>query len=203
VWSIDWGFVNPTALLMIAVDGDGRMHVYREFYQTHRRAEEVAKWAKGEVESGREPMPVAVLCDHDPECAASFQAHGPRGIGVTLADKGDKVGGIETVQGCFDRAGDGRPRIFLVPDMLAHRPDRALEDAGKPTGLMSEIVGYVWDVRNPDRIKDEPLDADSHSCDALRYAARWVEANLQPAPKPRKPRPPVNPFARLGPNTWA
>jgi phage terminase large subunit len=202
VWGIDWGFVNPTALLMIAVDGDGRMHVYREYYQTHRRAEEVAKWAKGEIESGREPRPLAMLCDHDPECAASFRAHGPSGVGIILADKGDKIGGIEMVQERFDLAEDGKPRIYLVPDMLAHRADQSLEDAGKPTGLMSEIVGYIWDVHNPDRIKDEPLDVNSHSCDALRYAAKWIESHFQKAPKPQKPRPPVNLFGRLPSNTW-
>lgn len=201
VWGIDWGFVNPTAMLIAAIDPDGRAIVYKEFYRTHTRAEELARWATEEVSSGREPLPVAVVCDHDPECAATFQLYGPAGIAVTMADKGDKLGGIEATQERFDVLkppyGDGKPRLLLVPDMLAHRPDETLKATGKPTGFMTEVLGYCWDTRNPNRIKDEPLDANNHSADCLRYMIRWIDKYTQKPAKPRKPRPQADPFARL------
>ena len=163
VWGIDWGFTNPSCLLIAAVDPDGRAHVYREFYKTHTRAEELAEWALKEINEGREPVPVSAVCDHDPECHATFQKYCPL-VPLSLADKGDKTGGIEACQGRFDIAGDGKPRIFVVPDMRAHEADDALEAAGKPTGFMEELVSYIWDTRNPDRLKDEPLDKDNHAC---------------------------------------
>lgn len=206
VWGIDWGFVNPTALLMMAIDPDGRVFVYKEFYATHTRAEELARWAKEEVASGREPIPIAVLCDHDPECAESFRHYGPAGIAVTMADKGDKLGGIEATQERLDVVkppyGDGKPRIYFAPDMLAVKPDPTLKAAGKPTGLMTELLGYQWDTRNANRIKDEPLDLNNHSADALRYSIRWIDKYTQAPTKNPKPRRQGNPFSRLDPNTF-
>lgn len=202
VWGIDWGFTNPTALIIMAFDGDGRIYIYKEFYKTHTRAEELARWAKAEVESGREPLPVGVLCDHDPECAATFRLYGPPGIAVTMADKADKLGGIEATQERLDVQEDGRPRLFFVPGMTAHSPDAVLEDAGKPTGLLSEIIGYVWDTSNPDRLKDEPLDRNNHACDGLRYAVRWIDKYTQVVPASEN-RPKLDLFGRLGKNTWA
>ncbi len=202
VWAIDWGFTNPTALLMIAYDGDGRAYVYKEYYQTHRRAEEVARWAKAEVESGRESLPEVVVCDHDPECAASFRQYGPPGIGLKLADKTDKSGGIEATQERLDDAGDGRPRLFFLPGMLSHAPDQTLEDSGKPISLMGEIIGYIWDVRNPDRLKDEPLEKDDHAMDCLRYGIREIDKLTQKAPARTRPIKHKNPYSRLNPNTF-
>ncbi len=202
VWGIDFGFTNPTSLLMMAYDGDGRVYVYKEFYATHKRAEEVARWAKAEVESGREPTPIAVVCDHDPECAASFRQYGPPGIGLKLADKNDKLGGIEATQERLDAAGDGRPRLFFAPNMLAHAPDQTLEDSGKPVSLLGEIIGYIWDVRNPDRLKDEPLDKDGHSLDALRYSITEIDKLTQKVVKTRGRVKHKDPFGRLDPNTW-
>jgi hypothetical protein len=53
--------------------------------------------------------------------------------------------------------------------------DAGLADAGKPTCLADELLGYVWDHKNPDRLKDEPVKVNDHACDGMRYVMRWLE----------------------------
>jgi hypothetical protein len=174
VWSIDWGFTNPLVLQFWAIDPDGRMVLYREFYRTRTRVETLAKWVRAEVESGREPVPIAAVCDHDPENRASFEAHGPAGLHLTMADKKDKGEGIEAVQARFDDAGDGKPRVYFVDAAVDGGPDPTLHDAGKPTSTLEELAGYIWNTANPDRPKDEPVKVNDHGCDAIRYSERWI-----------------------------
>ncbi len=202
VWAIDWGFINPTALVMGALDEDDRLHLYKEYYATHTRDEDLGRWAREQIELGLEPLPIMTVCDHDPQAMATFQRYGPENCPIRLADKGDKVGGIEEMQGLFDFQGDGRPRIYFTEGMRANPLDTILEAAGKPTSTIEELLGYEWDTRNPDRIKDEPIDRNNHSMDACRYLCRWLSAYTQKAPPRRHPPKSVNPFGRLKKNTW-
>lgn len=173
VWGLDWGYTNPLCMQFWAIDSDGRMHLYRERYQTRLRVEQLAKWVDQEVTSGREPLPVGAVCDHDPECKATFEHY--TGVKLEMAEKSDKDGGIEQLQARFDDAGDGRPRIFFVPDALDHPPDPALIDSGKPISTLDELPGYVWDTTDPDRPKDVPVDRNNHGCDSARYSTRWID----------------------------
>lgn len=172
VWSIDWGFTSPLVLQFWAVDGDGRMYLYREFYRTSIRAEAVGEWAAAELESGREPRPNAVVCDHDPLMKAEFEKGA--GLSLELADKKDLLAGIQLVQGRFDRTGDERPRIFIA-DRCVEQVDERLADAGRPASFQEELGAYIWDTNS---VLDRPLDKDNHAADACRYAVRWVDANL-------------------------
>ncbi len=184
IWCLDFGFSNPLVLGMWAIDGDGRLYLYREYYLTETRVETLAKMVKADCERRGEPAPAAVVCDHDPENAATWDAYAGLRINATMADKQRRDEGIEEVQGRFDIQGDGRPRIFLGANCLAHVADQKLMDAGKPTRLSEELVSYVWDLKNPDRLKDEPLKVGDHHCDALRYLSRWVSTyrsgNIRP-----------------------
>lgn len=172
VWAIDWGFTSPLVVQFWAVDGDGRMYLYRELYRTQLRAEDAGAWCRAEIDSGREPEPRAAVCDHDPLMKAEFEKGS--GLALELADKKDLLAGIQEVQGRFDRQPDGRPRIFIA-DECADRVDQRLEDAGHPTCFQQELSAYIWDTNS---IKDMPVDKNNHSADACRYASRWVSANL-------------------------
>lgn len=175
VWGIDWGKTSPTVLQVWAVDPEGRMYLTREYYKTKLRPDRLAVWAKEQLELGLEPYPVAIVCDHDPERKVDFEK--ACGLTLELADKADRDKGIEAMQSRFDVQEDGRPRIFIKANCLANEPDRTLVDAGKPTCLVEELVGYVWDDNEK---KDEPIDENDHACDSARYAARYVTANLSP-----------------------
>jgi phage terminase large subunit len=173
VWSIDWGFTSPLVLQLWAVDGDGRMYLYRELYRTQVRATEAGEWAKGEVDAGREPPPRAIVCDHDPLMKAEFDsAFGY--MTCDLADKKDLLAGIQVVQERFAKQADDRPRIYFARNAVV-KPDARLSDAGRPASTVDELSAYIWDKNS---VKDQPLDKDNHGADACRYATRWVNANL-------------------------
>lgn len=201
VWGIDWGESSPTALGMFAIDPQGRMYHYREVYQTHLRADKLGEWCKGEVDSGREPVPHGIVCDHDPDKKADFERTSK--LHVQMAEKADRLEGIQAMQERFDVQEDGKPRIFLKPNALAHKLDRILTEKGEPTDSISEIVAYVWDE---DFLADEPIEGRDHWCDQARYAVRYCNANF-PGPhstamsesysKPQKVAPGIDRITRL------
>lgn len=184
VWGIDWGKTSPTVLGLWAVDGAARMYGYREVYQTRLRPDQLGRWARAEVESGREPRPAAIVCDHDEERKADFEK--ASGLTLELADKRDRDKGIEAMQARFDACDDGLPRIFFRDGaretLRGREPDRFLAEAGRPTCGLEELVGYVWDE---DFLEDTPIDHDDHFLDQARYACRWVDANLVPGASSR------------------
>lgn len=179
VWAIDWGKTSPTVLGMWAVDEKARMYGYREVYQTRLRPDQLGKWAREQVEQGHEPRPVAIVCDHDEERKVDFEK--ASGFALELADKRDRDKGIEAMQARFDVCEDGLPRVFFREDaretLRGKEPDRFLVDAGKPTSCVEELVGYVWDE---DYLEDTPIADNDHAMDQMRYAARYVDANLVP-----------------------
>lgn len=199
VWSIDWGWTSPLVLQFWAVDGDGRMYLYREVYRTQVRAESVGAWAKQQLEEGREPRPRAVVCDHDPLMKAEFEKGS--GLHLELADKHDLMAGIQVVQGRFDFAGDGRPRVFFAEDAV-EQVDQGLSDAGRPCSTIEELTAYRWDTNS---VIERPEDKDNHGADGQRYATRWVEQHLmgRVATMPKvKPLAPAWAPKPLGPKGW-
>lgn len=167
VWGIDWGKTAPTALTVWAADDDGRMHLTREVYQTHLRPDVLGRRCKRWISEGLEPAPAAIVCDHDEERKAAFEA--ASGLRLQMADKRDRGQGIEAMQARFDE-----DRIFFARDTRDHTADPALVDAGRPTCLLEELVGYVW---NPNMLADEPIDENDHALDSQRYSARWIDAH--------------------------
>lgn len=176
-WSIDFGFTNPLCWAFWAADGDGRLVLYREMYQTRRLVRDVAEWVAGELAAG-DPPPEAVVADHDPEGIAQVERY--CGVSVTPADKADKKAGIQQVAQRLAAQPDGRPRLVVFRDALAHDPDEALRAAGKPTSTAAEFEGYVWD---PKLKKGEaPLDKDNHGMDQTRYLCRHVDGGAATGP---------------------
>ena len=170
-WAIDFGYTNPLCWQWWAEDPDGRLYLYREIYRTGQlvkdAAERAAKLSEGD------PPPAAVVCDHDPENMTQVRRHA--GVVCRPADKADRKGGIQLVAGRLARAGDGRPRLFLFRDALAHPPDATLQDAGRPTRTEAEFDGYVW---NPALGRgEEPVKENDHGLDALRYLCRHLAAH--------------------------
>jgi phage terminase large subunit len=132
-----------------------------------------------------EPKPRAIICDHDAEDRATLERH--LGMSTVAADKRVKVG-LEAVQTRTKRAGDGRPRIFLLADALLER-DEALEEAKKPACTEEEVPGYVWDpgtaaARAAEKPpKEAPLKENDHGCDGMRYVV--AERDLGGRPRIR------------------
>jgi hypothetical protein len=83
--------------------------------------------------------------------------------------------GIENVEVRLRKAGDDKPRLFLMRNALVAR-DQAMFDAGLPTCTREEFDGYVWTPGVDGKTKkEEPIDRDNHGLDACRYACAWVD----------------------------
>lgn len=168
-WSVDFGFTNPFVLQCWAEDPDGRLWLYREIYHTGRLVEDHARQILRIVRpDGRwiEPRPRAVICDHDAEDRATLERY----LGMsTVAAKKSVSPGVQAVQLRLRKAGDGKPRIFIVRDCLVER-DPALKEAGLPTCTVEEITGYVW-AKGPDGkpAKEQPEKKNDHGMDTKRY----------------------------------
>lgn len=163
--SIDFGFVNPAVCQWWAIDGDGRMYLYRELYvskwTTDQLAREIVRLSAGEKY-------LATVADHDAGDRAILERCGV----ATVAAKKDVLEGINRVQERLTVAGDGKPRLFVLRDALVFR-DQALHEARKPCGFAEEVEGYVWSDKSR---KDEPVKLDDHSADCARYAVMCAEA---------------------------
>src|ERR1700733_6167897 len=199
-WSIDFGYTNPFACLFFAQDHDGRLYCYREIYRTMTLVEDHAKrmlqllheeaesWAKKTGHSVDSILarirPKAIVCDHDAEGRATLERY--LKMGTTKAKK-DKLPGIERVQVRLRDAGDGKARLFFFRDRLDGR-DPLLEESKSPIGFDEEVDAYIWEDSHK---KDEPVDKDNHSADAIRYmiahfdlhGGPWDAPSSAPAPE--------------------
>lgn len=161
--SVDFGYTNPFVCQWWAEDPDGRLYRYRELYQTKtlvedhaRKIKEVSRWGLADGE----PLPYAIVCDHDAEDRATLERH--LGMATTPAHK-DVSPGIQAVAARLRPAGDGKPRLLFLRDSLVQR-DHDLSDSKKPTCTEEEFESYVWDAN-----KERPVKEDDHGMDCSRY----------------------------------
>jgi len=172
-WSVDFGFTNPFVLQCWAEDPDGRLFLYRELYRTQRTVDDHARRVLEAVApkgQWREPRPRQVVSDHDPEGQEVFR----RVTGLTVVSANKNVEqGLQSVARRLRPAGDGKPRLFFMRDVLMD-VDRDLERALKPVCTVEEIPGYVWDGAAGGG-RERPVKEDDHGCDAMRYVCMLRE----------------------------
>jgi PBSX family phage terminase large subunit len=166
--SIDFGYRNPFVCQWWALDGDGRMYLYREIYMTNRTVRQHAEQINALSEGERISWTVG---DHDAEDRATLRE---AGIETLPAQKEIRVG-IERCQRRLVVQGDGKPRVFFFNDALVE-VDPMLEAAKKPVCTVDEISGYVY-PRGVDGKpnKEIPVDLDNHGMDGWRYAERSTD----------------------------
>lgn len=173
---IDHGRVNPTACLWFAVDFDGTVYVYREYYKpglVEHHAPAIRDAEKLEALTyldpsafGRNQEKDGILCS----VADQYQEHG---IFCTPANN-DVRGGIDKV-GEFFKA--GRLKIFKGCENLV----RELGDY-----QWKKLKGALLGEKNA---PEEPRKVNDHACDALRYGVMTVVTH-----RPARPRDPEAPF---------
>lgn len=172
---IDFGYTNPFVCQWWAIDGDGRMYLYREVYMSNRlvsdHAETIKHHSQGEAYE-------ATIADHeDREGRETLHA---TGIFTIPAIKGVKSG-IQSVQQRLQVAGDGRPRLFLLVDSTVER-DQRMADGGRPTSTVGEFDSYVWQpAKDGKAAKEEPMKVNDHGMDAMRYGVAYVDRGLPAA----------------------
>ncbi len=167
---VDFGFTNPFVCLWIALDGDGRMYVYREIYKTKTLVEDHTERIKA---ASRGEAIEMTLADHDAEDRATMHRHGITTVGANKT----KSPGLQAVRTRLDVAADGRPRLFFFRHTLIDL-DTTLPD-GIPHSTLDEITAYSWPKGQDGKpVKEEPIKANDHGMDALRYAVMYIDAGI-------------------------
>lgn len=170
--AVDFGYTHPFVCQWWAEDPDGRLYRYREIYSTHRLVEDHARDIRRYSQWGNvdgDPMPYAVICDHDAEDRATLERH--LGVSTTPAHKTVRDG-IQAVAARLRPAGDNKPRLFLLRDSLVAR-DTYLIDTKQPTCTEEEVESYVWDAK-----KEQPVKDNDHGQDATRYMVAHKDLRL-------------------------
>jgi PBSX family phage terminase large subunit len=171
---VDFGYTNPFVCQWWAVDHDGNMYLYREWYMTQMLVEEHAAKIK---ELSEPAFFEATVCDHDAEDRATLEKHG---IPTVPAAKSVSVG-IQAVQ---SRLKSGR--IFIMRGALV-QADQRLLDAKKPVCTEQEIEGYMWHKGADGKPnKEEPVKVDDHGVDGLRYGVMYAESFGVPLRRSRR-----------------
>lgn len=166
--SIDFGYTNPFVCKWYAEDPDGRLICYREIYKTKTLVEDHAKQIKELSrwgQPGGDPLPRAIICDHDAEDRATLSRH----LGLMTIPAHKTVSdGIQAVAARLRPAGDGQPRLMYFRNCLVD-PDPELVLAKKPKCTVEEFDSYVWDTRNGAKRGEQPVKESDHGMDADRY----------------------------------
>ena len=185
---IDFGYINPFCCLWAAKDPDGRLLIYRQIYKTRTLVEEHARtiaiasgWFhllpkshpryRDRAADWADPLPRDIICDHDAQGRATLESH--LGLHTTAAKK-DISEGIQCVDARLRPAGDGIPRLRIMRDSLVER-DQELSEAKQPTCVEDETEVYVWDTRQGKKKGEEPIDANNHGWDCVRYLCAYFD----------------------------
>ena len=152
--AIDYGYTNPFVCLWGAVDEDGRLYIYHEYYIRRRLIKEHAVAILGYEDAGYQ----ATCADWDAQDNAEMTA---ARVPTSRAQK-DVTVGIQKVKARLDIQADGQPRLYIHPSCV---------------NLIKEIGIYRW---QPNRVaggnaKEAPMKEADHAMDALRYMVMEID----------------------------
>lgn len=169
VWaSVDWGWTNPGAIQVYAIDGDGRVYLIYEIYRTQRT---IDWW----IEQGKKVKQVfgieQFICDPaEPSYIEQFKRAGLNAVEAI----NDIAPGISALQSRLRVQPDGRARFYVYENALRDR-DELRVDAHQPFCFESEINEYVWPKAQDGKpVKEVPVKVNDHAMDAARYLAMWL-----------------------------
>lgn len=173
-WALDFGFTHPFVWQDWMQDPQGRLYLNREYYRTRTIVEDAARDIRS-INDGL-PSPHIIICDHDPGDRATFERHTEL---LTAPAYKMIQPGVQAVQRRLRDDVDGLPGIMILSDALIGE-DKELKDGGDPYSTITEIDGYVWDVKTNRLVnskKDEiPLDLNNHGMDAMRYMVAFIDS---------------------------
>jgi phage terminase large subunit len=153
--AIDPGFTNPCSQLLIGVDGDGRWHIFAEWYERQKLQSEVIEHAVGwyfdvrsELRSIRSMNPVRVqsvsVDAADPELIAGLNS---RGL-YALSGKGEIESGNDKLRDRLKAQGDGKARLTMSASCV---------------NTINEFESYCFSPAGKSGgVKEVPIDKDNH-----------------------------------------
>jgi hypothetical protein len=186
---VDPGLSNPYAVLLVQVTPDEQIHVLDEIYVQGKVTDDVIRLVRRRWEpmvydssSGNPRTDIDVVIDRAAAEAAAtwrlsgFMAGGEKpGVGV-----GNEVirrmlrDPYRSIEECFDdhdhaAAGEEHPEGLIVPRMTI-----------SPTcvNLIREMGQYHYSETASGSTSENPVDAENHAIDCLRYGIFWTYPTL-------------------------
>ena len=159
VRGIDFGTVHPFVMLWGAIDPDGRLYIYREYYKTNTliksHAERIKNLSHGENF-------IWTISDHDAQERLEYESHD---IPTKPANKAVKIGLDLVAQRMVDRI-DNRPRVMIFDNC---------------TELIRQVGIYRWlPYEEGKPYREEPLKVDDDGPDVLRYMIMELDYSTVP-----------------------
>lgn len=153
--AIDYG-LDGLACLWIAVSPERRCYVYREYFKSNQRIEEVARGINGMTPSN-ENIYITLA---PPDMWGRSQESGRRKADMFYDD------GLQVTKSSNDREAGW----LSIKELLADGPDGAprLQIFDTCTKLISDLPSLIRDAKKPTDCSKEPHDI-THVPDALRY----------------------------------
>jgi len=144
VAGVDWGYTNPTVILVIGFDSDGKAYILEEFYERNKLIGDIVEKAK---EMAQKWKIERFYCDpSEPSFIAEFRKQGLPAVPA----ENEVMPGVASV------------KSLLVRDFLfVHRSCR---------NTINEFLTYCWKENREGEMQDTPVKENDHSMDALRYA---------------------------------
>ena len=111
------------------------------------------------------------VADHDAEDRATLAKERI----ITVPAKKSISPGIQAVQKRLRKAGDGRPRLYVLRGSLIER-DETLAAKYLPYSLEQEFDSYVWPKNDEGKpMKEAPIKLYDHALDPLRYLVMHLD----------------------------
>lgn len=169
---LDHGYRNPTAAIWCAMDYDGNVYAYREFYQSEWIIEEIIKGRKDTGQPGLLKMAGKEKLEGvwiDPSTKAD---RGKESDFTTYLDYLPKEWSLIPANNSVANGID-RVKQLLKPDLRTGNPRLFIFDTCE--NLIEQISSYRYEELTPGQevnknIKESPVKKDDHAVDALRYA---------------------------------
>jgi len=137
---VDWGWNNPSAVILIEKDSDGHYWVSNEWYKREQTTEQIIEWTRGLKSNAVYP---------DPAEPDRIQLMKNAGLNVRDVSK-DVVAGIDTVRELLKQG-----RLHIHKDCV---------------NTIAEFETYRYEESRPDKNEPEkPVKDNDHALDALRY----------------------------------
>lgn len=169
---LDHGYRNPTAAIWCAMDYDGNIYAYREFYQAEWIIEEIVKGRKDTGQPGLLRMAGKEKLEGiwvDPSTKANrgkesdfttYLEYLPRDLSLIPANN-EVAAGIDRI------------KQYLKPDLRTGSPRLFIFETCE--NLIEQMAQYRYEELTPGQelnknIKESPVKKDDHAVDALRYA---------------------------------
>jgi phage terminase large subunit len=170
--AVDWGFTNPGVIQVWFVDGDGRLFLVEEIYQTGK----LISWWVGQAKRLQAQYGIETfVCDPaEPGNIEEFRA---ANLIATGADNRITLG-IQKVKARLTAAADGRPRLYLCRGATRDL-DQGLVSAYKPASTEQEFGSYVWPKGVDGKpVKEKPVDEHNHGLDCVRYITMHLDGHI-------------------------